>query len=481
MAKPVDFAIPLCLVLLNVLFQHGCSADQPQFESIKQNHCQMDQLHAREPDIQIECEAGRIESWDHYQNDFQCAGVASQRVTIEPNGLHLPSYTHSPQLMYIVKGWGVMMTALPGCPETFELSQGSQQTPQERHGFDELERHQKVRFIGEGDIIAIPPGIVHWMHNNGNSPLVAVSLLDIGNDLNQLDRNPRRFYLAGNPEDEFNQQEGEGISQPRRHSGQGSINNNIFAGFNTSILADALNVDIETIMRVQGQNEQTRSQIVRVEGRFGFLHPPIRSSHGQRSQQEQLDEQQGQQERHDNGLGETLCNIALKEYLGDPKRADIYTPQAGRINTLNSNDMPILKHMSLSAETGFLYNNAIYSPHWNHIAHEIFYVIRGSARVQVVNDIGEAILDDEVRKGQLFIVPQNHAVLQKAVDSEGFEYIAFKTQDKAVINTMAGRTSVLRALPDDVLANAYQISQEEARMLKYSRQETVVLSSSRSS
>ncbi|XP_024164468.1 prunin 1 Pru du 6 [Rosa chinensis] len=481
MAKPLQLAIPLCLVLLSFLFHHECLAARPQFESNQQNECQIDQLQAREPDIQIDCEAGRIESWDHYQNDFQCTGVAAQRVTIEPNGLHLPSYTHSPQLMYIVKGWGVMMTALPGCPETFELSQGSQQGQEEGQGFDDLERHQKVRLIGEGDIIAIPPGIVHWVHNNGNSPLVAVSLLDTGNDLNQLDRNPRRFYLAGNPADEFNQHEGEGISQQRRHSGQGSNNNNIFAGFDASLLADALNVDIETAMKVQGQNDQTRSQIVRVEGKFGFLHPPIRSSHAQRTQQEQQDEQQGQQGRHDNGLGETLCNIALKGYLGDPRRADIYTPQAGHINILNSNDMPILKQMSLSAETGFLYNNAIYSPHWNLFAHEIFYVIRGSARVQVVNDNGEAILDDEVREGQLFIVPHNHAVLQKAVDNQGFEYIAFKTQDNAVINTMAGRTSVLRALPDNVLANAYQISQEEARMLKYERQETLVLSSSSSS
>ena len=104
MAKLQLLAVPLCLILLNLLFHHGCLADDQQFEPIKQNPCQIDRLRAREPDIQIECEAGRIESWDHYQNDFQCAGVAAQRVIIEPNGLHLPSYTHSPQLMYIVKG-----------------------------------------------------------------------------------------------------------------------------------------------------------------------------------------------------------------------------------------------------------------------------------------------------------------------------------------------------------------------------------------
>ena len=113
-------------------------------------------------------------------------------------------------------------------------------------------------------------------------------------------------------------------------------------------------------------------------------------------------------------------------------------------------------------------------------AHEIYYIIRGSARVQIVNDNGDAIMDEEVRQGQLFIVPQNHAVLQKAMNN-GYEYIAFKTEDNAMINTLAGRTSVLRALPDVVLANAYQMGREQARNLKYNRQETVALSSSRSS
>ena len=124
--------------------------------------------------------------------------------------------------------------------------------------------------------------------------------------------------------------------------------------------------------------------------------------------------------------------------------------------------------------------NAIYSPHWNLNAHEVYYVIRGSARVQVVKDNCKAIMDEEVCQGQLFIVPQNHAVLQKAMNN-GYEYIAFKTEDNAMINTLAGRTSVLRALPDVVLANAYQMDREQARNLKYNRQETVVLRSSSSS
>ncbi|KAM2581868.1 hypothetical protein TB1_004082 [Malus domestica] len=112
------------------------------------------------------------------------------------------------------------------------------------------------------------------------------------------------------------------------------------------------------------------------------------------------------------------------------------------------------------------------------ISHQM---LRGSARVQVVNENGNPILDDQVQEGQLFIVPQNHGVITQA-GNEGFEYIAFKTNDNAMISTLAGRTSILRALPLEVLANAYQIQRQQAHQLKYNynRQETIALSSSQS-
>jgi hypothetical protein len=123
---------------------------------------------------------------------------------------------------------------------------------------------------------------------------------------------------------------------------------------------------------------------------------------------------------------------------------------------------------------------ALYVPHWNQNAHSVVYAIRGRARVQVVDDNGNTVFDDELRQGQVLTIPQNFVVAKRA-ESEGFEWVAFKTNDNAVINPLAGRTSALRALPDDVLANAFQISREEARRLKYNRQETTLGRSSRSS
>ncbi|KAL6202125.1 hypothetical protein ACLB2K_025836 [Fragaria x ananassa] len=490
MAKHLALSFSLCLL---VLFQ-GCLAIRQQCQSSQQNVCMLNQIQAREPDNRIETEAGRIESWDYNQDDFQCAGVAVQRFTIERNGLHLPSYTNTPRLVYVVQGRGHLGLVFPGCPETFEESEQSieeqqqQQGHRQRHGrrqgqfgeqeqqeFEQLDRHQRVRVIMQGDVIAVPAGVTTWTHNDGDQSLVYVTLLDISSNHNQLDQNPRRFYLAGNPQDEFNFNQQQGQSQQGRpgqqgrsmkHQQQGNNNNNIFSGFEARLLADALNIDQQTVQQLQGQSDN-RPQIIRVEGRFDFVEPPE-----SKSEERQL---QGQ-----NGFEEVFCRMKIKQNIGNPSMADVFSPQAGRISTLNSFSLPILRFLRLSAERGFLYNNAIHSPHWNLNAHEIIYVIRGSARVQVVNDNGETILDDQVSQGQLFIVPQNHAVLQKAM-SDGYEYIAFKTDDNAMVNTLAGRTSVLRALPDVVLANAYQMDREQARNLKYNRQETLALSSSRSS
>nr|XP_028962855.1 LOW QUALITY PROTEIN: 13S globulin basic chain-like [Malus domestica] len=163
-----------------------------------------------------------------------------------------------------------------------------------------------------------------------------------------------------------------------------------------------------------------------------------------------------------NGLEETFCSMRLKENIRDPSNADFYSPQAGRVSVVNSGTLPILSALRLSAEHGVLYNNAIYSPYWNLNANELVYVIRGNARVQVVNENGDAILDDQVNEGQVFLIPQNHAVITQA-GNQGFEYISFRTNDLALINTMAGRTAVLRAIPEDVLRNAFQIDRQQVR------------------
>ncbi|GAV86373.1 LOW QUALITY PROTEIN: Cupin_1 domain-containing protein [Cephalotus follicularis] len=473
MAKPLSLALSLCLVLLF----NGCLAGRDEYRQQRQNECQLDRLNALEPDSRVEAEAGVTEYWNSNHEQFQCANVAVVRRTIEPNGLTLPFYNNGPMLVYVVQGTGISGTLIPGCPETYQESQQGQQ--QQQQGRRSQDRHQKVRRFKEGDIIALPAGVAHWCYNDGNKPVVVVSLHDTGNSANQLDRSPREFYLAGNPREEQQLQEQQEQSQQGqrrgdrrqqhqygRRRGQKQCNN-VFCGFEPQMLADAFNLDTNTARKLQNDNDN-RGSIVRVRGGdLQGVRPP--------TEREEEEEEEERRDYDTNGLEETLCSMRLRENLGNP-RADIYTPQAGRISTLNSHNLPILRWLQLSAERGVLYNNGVMVPHWNMNAHSIMYVIRGSARVQVVDNYGQSVFDDTVRRGQILTVPQHYAVVKRA-EAEGFEWISFKTNDNAMISPLSGRTSAIRAMPEDVLANAFRISRDDARRIKFNVRETTLTSS----
>nr|XP_023916637.1 13S globulin basic chain-like [Quercus suber] len=168
---------------------------------------------------------------------------------------------------------------------------------------------------------------------------------------------------------------------------------------------------------------------------------------------------------HDNGIEETFCTLRLRENIHDPSHADIYNPEAGQISTLNSHNLVVLRWLQLSAEFGRLQRGAIYVPHWNRNAHSIIYVVRGRAQLQVVDNFGRTVFDDELQQDQILTVPQNFVVVKWA-SSDGFEWVAFKTNDTAQISPLAGQTSVLRAIPADVLANTFQLRQEDISKLK---------------
>lgn len=123
--------------------------------------------------------------------------------------------------------------------------------------------------------------------------------------------------------------------------------------------------------------------------------------------------------------------------------------------------------------------NALMPPHFMMNAHCVLYATRGEAQMQIVDQRGQAVFNDRIREGQLVVVPQNFVVSKQAGD-EGFEWVAMKTHENAKYTTLAGRTSALRAMPVDVLANAYQISRDEAMRLKMSREETMLMEPRRS-
>nr|ABL74555.1 glutelin [Oryza sativa Japonica Group] len=424
--------------------------------------CRFDRLQAFEPLRKVRSEAGVTEYFDEKNELFQCTGTFVIRRVIQPQGLLVPRYSNTPGLVYIIQGRGSMGLTFPGCPATYQQqfqqfsSQGQSQSQKFR------DEHQKIHQFRQGDVVALPAGVAHWFYNDGDASVVAIYVYDINNSANQLEPRQKEFLLAGN-NNRVQQVYGSSIEQ---HSSQ-----NIFNGFGTELLSEALGINTVAAKRLQSQNDQ-RGEIVHVKNGLQLLKPTLTQQQEQAQaqyQEVQYSEQQQTSSRW-NGLEENFCTIKARVNIENPSRADSYNPRAGRISSVNSQKFPILNLIQMSATRVNLYQNAILSPFWNVNAHSLVYMIQGQSRVQVVSNFGKTVFDGVLRPGQLLIIPQHYAVLKKA-EREGCQYIAIKTNANAFVSHLAGKNSVFRALPVDVVANAYRISREQARSIKNNRGE----------
>ena len=86
----------LCLLLLS----SACFA----ISSSKLNECQLNNLNALEPDHRVESEGGLIQTWNSQHPELKCAGVTVSKLTLNRNGLHLPSYSPYPRMIIIAQG-----------------------------------------------------------------------------------------------------------------------------------------------------------------------------------------------------------------------------------------------------------------------------------------------------------------------------------------------------------------------------------------
>ncbi|EXC01800.1 11S globulin subunit beta [Morus notabilis] len=323
----------LCLTLLSLVLFHNCFAQieqmplrsRQQMQQRKQQQrwqteCRLDRLNALQPSRRVESEAGISEYWDlENEDELQCAGVSAVRHTIHRRGLLLPFFTNAPDLTYIIQGMysrGIQGAVIPGCPETYESGQ-SQQSQRSQ------QQHQKVREIREGDIVAAPAGVAQWFYNNGDSPLVLVSFVDVGNQANQLDLSARRFHLGGNPQkDQRTEQEMRLQSRSRRsEKGAGerrNPNGNIFSGFDVKILAESFNIDTELARKLQSKNDR-RERIVRVRDELQILSPSRIHEEERRHEY-----RRGYDYEEYNGMEETFCTLRMRHNIDRPSRADIF-------------------------------------------------------------------------------------------------------------------------------------------------------------
>ncbi|XP_068650843.1 11S globulin seed storage protein 2-like [Aristolochia californica] len=409
--------------------------------------CRIERLSASRPSRRIQSEGGVTELWDENEAQFQCAGVAAMKNTIQPYSLSLPNFSPSPRLVYIQRGRGLLGISYPGCQESYHSGgrqpKGTKGEEQQQTGQSLQDQHQKVHRIVQGQIVALPAGVAHWCYNDGNEDLVAVSVTDVNNAANQLDQRPRSFYLAGGKSKE---------SRTEEFNAE-----NIIRAFDANLFANALGVSVDTARKMQKQDER------------GFIVKAKQEEMSMIRPEEEEEYEERYPGKRDNGLEEAYCNMKINQNIDNPREADVYSRQAGRINSVNMHKLPILSYLEMSAEKGYLYGNALYVPHWSMNSHSIVYVTRGGGRVQVVGSNGNTVLDEEVKEGQIVVVPQYYAVMTKALET-GFEWISFKTSALPMKSPLVGARSALKGMPIQVLTNSYQISYRQAQDVKFNRE-----------
>ncbi|KAI3847951.1 hypothetical protein MKX03_017476 [Papaver bracteatum] len=459
MAKAIPFATLIIFFLVSTAFaqyQTGQQSQQQQIQQQEARQCRIQRITPSQPTQHIQSEGGVTEMWNEFDDQFQCAGVAALRNIIQPNCLSLPNFSPSPRLVYIQQG--IDRNVHPGCAEIYSSRQQSVRGGgvRTRQG-EQRDQHQKVHRVRQGDIVALPAGVSHWCYNDGNEELVAVSVNDLNNNANQLEQKLRSFYLAGG-----HQQIYSSVQSPQQQQQQRETFQNVFRAFDENLMAEAFNLPVEVIRRMQ--QEDQRGFIVRVTGEGMRMIRP----------EEDEEYEERYQSRRENGMEELYCNLKIRQYLDNPKEADIYSRQAGRINHANGQKLQILNYMDMSAEKGNLYPNAMHAPHWTMNAHSVFYVTRGHAHVEIVGSNGQRVYYDTVNQGELFVVPQQFVSTIRA-GSNGFEYVAFKTSSHPMKSPLVGYTSAFKAMPIQVLANSFQISTQEAQNLKYNREHQTML------
>lgn len=276
---------------------------------------------------------------------------------------------------------------------------------------------QCVKKVRKGDAIPMPLGSFSWWFNNSKADLCVLSL----GDTSEAHRPGEyaNFHLAGR---------------------KGKAWGGIMHGLSTDFVAQAWDLDEATVKTLL--EGQTGAAIVKVSTGLNIPEPTS--------------------EVLAPAYGEFVYNCE------DAKR-DVDVKRGGRVSVLTSDNLPILKKIGLSADLVKLDPGAMCSPGFSaDAAYQVTYVVRGSGRVQVVNNEGERIIDAEIKGGHFFIVPR-FCVVSKRAGKDGLEWFSIITKEKPIFSHLAGKTSVWKALSPEVLCASFNVDAEVEKRFRSGR------------
>ncbi|KAH7404535.1 hypothetical protein KP509_15G030600 [Ceratopteris richardii] len=406
------------LLLLGILT--GCQASREQQRGEQQRgerrtHREEGfRVNLGKPEEILRTEGGRLRAWSEHIQSIRNAHIGVGELELEEDGLVIPHYSDANVIAFVLEGKGVMGAV-------------------NSHA-DSKYKRTFLRRVQHGDVIALPRSTVHWWYNPGNSRLRVFIVGDTS-----LGANPGRFHqfgLAGAKQDRFG---------------------TLLSGFSSDALATAWGVDEKTVEALL--ERQSDAGIVKAQKKIRFSEfPREREKH-------QREDMNTERRTTDSSAFEELKFSIADEH------PDLYVEKGGTFTKVSFHKLPALLKVGFSAAKVSLKQNAMTAPCFVPNAHQIIYITRGSGRVQVASGDGTTVFDDEVREGSVLAIPQFFPSL-KVAGGEGLEYINVLSSANPFIDYLAGKNSLFRGIPEQVLEAAFNV--EKGQLERFGRSEEVI-------
>lgn len=272
----------------------------------------------------------------------------------------------------------------------------------QKHSQEEI-----VLGLRKGDVIPVPLGSASWWYNNGSSDVVIVFVGETS-----------RAYVPG----EF--------SYFLLTGAQG-----ILGGFSSEFTGRAYNMN-ENEAKILAKS-QTGVLIIKL-GQDESEKIPLPHQHGN-------------------------ANLMVNNFANFP--ADFCVKKAGMVTSFTGSNFPFLEQVGLNCTILKLDANAMLSPTYTADSVQVFYVVKGSGKAQIVGLNAKLVLDSEVEAGQLLVVPRCFVVAIIA-GPEGIECFSITTSTRPALGKLGGKQSVMNGFSASVVQLALNVNEEFLKFFK---------------
>ncbi|GBG70611.1 hypothetical protein CBR_g6738 [Chara braunii] len=369
------------------------------------------------PRVVVDTDAGSVTTWRLNVSTHRHREIGIGILRINSNAMSLPMYFNYDMVFFVLQGRGRI----------------------EFH----LEGKHYVKKLSTSDVYGVPSGHMLFFVNSGGDEVMEV------------------FGMSSVVEGV------EGARAKRFSIGGGEAPTSILGGFDKKILEAALHVKREELESLL--TSHSSGDIVYLNDRRA---PKLTSS--QSTVEGEVMEEEEEIPAVE-GLPSDNKWWLENPYNVEKSKAD-FSSRKGWSTVVDEKKMTFLKHVDMGVFRVKLSKGCMMLPHWNPDSIEVGMVTAGRGLVQVVFPNGTSAITEEVQKGDLFVVPRFHPVVQVALGDDPFEFVGVTTTSRpARPYFLAGLTSVLHDVDSALLGTSFDISEEKVkRLLQKSQTDTVM-------